>query len=82
MLIPILNTGVKAWKKGRAKSPFLFSKKFQKPLDKFISMLYNKATVEDMLEKQERLDMIGRGGGFFIYKTITKIFFGKIAFYA
>jgi hypothetical protein len=31
-------------------------------------MLYNKGTVDDMLEKQERLDMIGRGGGFYIYK--------------
>lgn len=31
-------------------------------------MLYNKGTVDDMLEKQERLDMIGRRPPLFIYK--------------
>lgn len=61
---------------------YFFLKKGIFPIDICGIMLYNKDTVEDTEGIGERLDMIGRGGGFFIYKSIMKIFFEKIAFYA
>ena len=74
------------WKTSKGpKGPLFFFKKIfdlgQKPIDRFFVIVYNKDTVEDTEGIGERLDMLGRGGGFFIYKSITKNFFEKIAFF-
>ena len=65
--------------KAKASTKF-FLKKGIFPIDIRGIMLYNKDTVEDTEGIGERLDMFGRGGGFYIYKSITKNFLKKSHF--
>lgn len=57
MPILISNIGAKTWKKEKAKKPFLFSKKFQKPLDRFISIVYNKDSSKRNTKKRRIITM-------------------------